>query len=238
MRTNRSCKDSPAGCRPDCPVSGDTDPAVGPAQLSPNCHFSGKIGIGPLNLRFATLDRDKVSEIAIKVPSCRNRRSPRKRGAHLYKSQGARKRPFAAVTDLGRPPERLEQARKGRGSASEQPSPAATLYHDPGELLSRSWCHFIAIWGLERGLARPPGADSHDLGSSTARPSGGRASRPSGRSIPVAATMPSGRGTADRAGRPAGWASGQDRLGRNTIGTSGAAAVGRPSRRDNRHYRA
>ena len=57
--------------------------------------------------------------------------------------------------------------RQARGTASEQPSPEATFYHDPGELLSRSRCRFIAISSLKRSLARPPGVDSHNLGSAT-----------------------------------------------------------------------
>ena len=81
--------------------------------------------------------------------------------------EDAPKRTFAAVADPGRPLERTAQARTGRGATCGRPSRAATPYHDPGELLSRSWCRFIAILGVERGLAPPLGTDCHDLGPAT-----------------------------------------------------------------------
>ena len=58
---------------------------------------------------------------------------------------------------------------KGQGAHVRTPVTSSRAVSRSRGFLSRSWCRFIAIWGIERGLARPPGGDSHDLGSSTNR---------------------------------------------------------------------
>lgn len=103
------------------------------------------------------LVRKKVPWMAIKVPELAIDARREKNACRVQTAKTRRNGPWLRWPTADG--ERNRGNRDGRawGAAPEQPSPAAMFYHDPGELLSRSWCHFIAIWGRKRGLARPSG---------------------------------------------------------------------------------